>query len=118
MHSEKIPTELLKYELRKMQLKVSEESRSSFLTFVKKVWPDFVAGEHHKIIAQKRPTWCVFENVYGHFSMGLDEVLVQMETINYATRTFVFPSSAIGARHKRDRLSNIFLSYMICSCTK
>ena len=53
MNSEKIPTELLKYELRKMQLKVSEESRSSFLTFVKKVWPDFVAGSHHKIIAKK-----------------------------------------------------------------
>ena len=49
----KIPTDLLKYELRKLQLKVSEESRSSFLTFVKKVWPEFIAGEHHKIIAKK-----------------------------------------------------------------
>ena len=49
----KIPTDLLKYELRKLQLKVSEESRSSFLTFVKKVWPEFVAGSHHKIIAEK-----------------------------------------------------------------
>ena len=29
--------------------------------------------------------------------MGLDEVLVQMETINYATRTFIVPSSSIGA---------------------
>jgi len=36
--------------------------------------------------------------------LGLDEVLFQMESINYHTRTFVFPSSAIGARHKRDRL--------------
>ena len=50
---EKIPTDLLKYELRKLQLKVAEESRSSFITFVKKVWPDFIAGEHHKIIAKK-----------------------------------------------------------------
>ena len=53
MNSEKIPTEVLKYELRKMQIKLAEESRSSFLTFVKKVWPEFVAGSHHKIIAQK-----------------------------------------------------------------
>ena len=36
-----------------MQIKVAEESRSSFLTFVKKVWPEFIAGSHHKIIAQK-----------------------------------------------------------------
>ena len=33
--------------------KTGEESRSSFLTFVKKVWPEFIAGSHHKIIAQK-----------------------------------------------------------------
>ena len=50
---EKIPTDLLKYELRNLPLKVAEESRSSFITFVKKVWPEFIAGEHHKIIAKK-----------------------------------------------------------------
>ena len=58
----------------------------------------------HRIVEQVRPTWTVFENVYGHFSMGLDEVLFQMEAINYSTRTFIVPSSSIGARHKRDRL--------------
>jgi len=58
----------------------------------------------HRIVEQVRPSWCVFENVYGHFSMGLDEVLLQMETINYATRTFIVPSSSVGALHKRDRL--------------
>ena len=57
-----------------------------------------------RIVEQVRPTWTVYENVYGHFSMGLDEVLFQMEAINYSTRTFVLPSSAIGARHKRDRV--------------
>ena len=58
----------------------------------------------HKLIEQIRPTYCVFENVYGHISLGLDEVLFAMESINYHTRTFVLPSSAIGARHKRERL--------------
>ena len=53
MKINKIPTDLLKYELRNLQLKVSEESRSSYLTFVKKVWPEFIAGSHHKIFAQK-----------------------------------------------------------------
>ena len=58
----------------------------------------------HKLIKQIRPTYCVFENVYGHLSLGLDEVLFAMESLNYHTRTFVLPSSAIGARHKRERL--------------
>jgi len=58
----------------------------------------------HRIIEQTRPTYCVFENVYGHVSMGLDEVLFEMERINYHTRQFVVSASSVGARHKRDRL--------------
>ena len=53
MMNSKFPTDLLKYELRNLQIKVAQESRSSYLTFVKKVWPDFIAGIHHKIFAQK-----------------------------------------------------------------
>ena len=53
MNNSKIPTDLLKYELRNLQIKVAQESRSSYLTFVKKVWPDFIAGKHHKIFAKK-----------------------------------------------------------------
>ena len=33
--------------------------------------------------------------------MGLDEVLFKMESIDYCTRTFVFPSSSIGAWHEK-----------------
>jgi len=58
----------------------------------------------HKLIKQIRPTYCVFENVYGHLSLGLDEVLFAMENLNYQTRTFVVSASSIGARHKRDRV--------------
>ena len=53
MISNTIPTDVLKYELRNLQLKVAQESRSSYLTFVKKVWPEFITGSHHKIIAKK-----------------------------------------------------------------
>ena len=53
MKKDKIPTDLLKYELRNLQIKIAEEARSSYLTFVKKVWPDFITGSHHKIIAKK-----------------------------------------------------------------
>jgi len=58
-----------------------------------------------RIIAQKRPAWVVLENVYGHLSLGLDEVLNDLESKKYATRTFILSSGAIvGAPHKRDRL--------------
>jgi hypothetical protein len=43
----------LKLKLRLAQLQANEACRDDFLTFVKKVWPDFIAGRHHKIIAEK-----------------------------------------------------------------
>ena len=52
MNNENLPTEYLKYKLRSLQIKMAEESRSSFLKFVKKVWPEFIAGYHHKIVAK------------------------------------------------------------------
>ena len=58
----------------------------------------------HEIVKQVRPSYCVFENVYGHISLGLDEVLLRMEDINYHTRAFVISAASIGARHKRDRV--------------
>ena len=57
-----------------------------------------------RIVAQTRPAFTVFENVYGHLSMGLDNVLNAMETEGYATRAFIVPASGVGARHKRDRI--------------
>ena len=58
-----------------------------------------------RIIAQKRPAWVVLENVYGHLSLGLDEVLNDLESKEYSTRTFILPSGAIvGAPHRRQRI--------------
>ena len=57
-----------------------------------------------RIVAQTRPTFTVFENVYGHISMGLDKVLNGMESEGYTVRPFIVPASGIGARHKRDRI--------------
>ena len=58
----------------------------------------------HEIVKQVRPSYCVYENVYGHISLGLDEVLLRMEDINYHTRTFVISAASVGARHRRDRV--------------
>jgi DNA (cytosine-5)-methyltransferase 1 len=56
-----------------------------------------------EIVAQTRPTYAVFENVYGHISLGLDKVLSQMGSLDYATATFVIPATSFRP-HKRDRL--------------
>jgi DNA (cytosine-5)-methyltransferase 1 len=63
------------------------------------IWPYI-----RKIIASKRPAWCVFENVYGHIALGLDEVLLDLEAEGYATRTFIVPACGVDAPHRRDRL--------------
>ena len=63
------------------------------------IWPYIFS-----IIQKKRPSWTVFENVYGHITMGLDTVLTDLESEGYATRTFIIPACAVGAPHKRDRL--------------
>ena len=43
----------LKLELRLARLEKNEKCQNDFLTFVKTVWPDFIAGRHHRIIAEK-----------------------------------------------------------------
>jgi DNA (cytosine-5)-methyltransferase 1 len=63
------------------------------------IWPFLF-----KIIARKRPTWVVCENVYGHVALGLDKVLADLESEGYATRTFIVPACSKNAHHRRDRL--------------
>jgi len=63
------------------------------------IWPYIL-----QIVASKRPTWCVFENVYGHLTLGLDQVLLDLEAEGYATRTFIVPACSVDAPHKRDRI--------------
>ena len=63
------------------------------------IWPYI-----REIVAQKRPAWCVFENVSGHVSMGLDQVLLDLEANGYATRPFIVPACGVDAPHRRDRV--------------
>ena len=53
----KLPPDVRK-DFMKMALKLNEKKKiskvnSDFLSFVKHIWPDFIQGEHHKIIAKK-----------------------------------------------------------------
>ena len=63
------------------------------------IWPYIL-----QIVAHKRPAFCIFENVYGHVSMGLDQVLLDLEAEGYATRPFIVPACAVDAPHRRDRV--------------
>ena len=63
------------------------------------LWP-----EMFRLIRECRPTWVVGENVAGIISLGLDEVLSDLESEGYATRTFNIPACAVGAPHIRQRL--------------
>jgi DNA (cytosine-5)-methyltransferase 1 len=63
------------------------------------IWPEIFT-----IVQAKQPTWCVFENVSGHISLGLDQVLSDLEGENYAVQPFVIPACAVNAPHRRDRV--------------
>ena len=63
------------------------------------IWPEIFA-----IVQAKRPRWCVFENVFGHVSMGLDQVLSDLEGENYTCQAFIIPACALDAPHRRDRI--------------
>lgn len=63
------------------------------------IWPWLL-----KIVALKRPKFCVFENVNGHIALGLDKVIHDLEGEDYAVTTLIIPASSVGAPHKRERL--------------
>jgi DNA (cytosine-5)-methyltransferase 1 len=63
------------------------------------LWP-----EMHRIITQAKPTWIICENVYGHVTLGLDEVLADLEAGGYTSQSFIVPSMANGANHRRNRV--------------
>jgi DNA (cytosine-5)-methyltransferase 1 len=63
------------------------------------LWPEFA-----RLVAELRPAWVIGENVAGHISMGLDNVLSDLERQGYACRSFVIPACAVDAPHRRDRV--------------
>ena len=64
------------------------------------LWPEMV-----RVIKELRPTWVVGENVAGIIKMALSDILYELEACGYRTRTFLIPACAVGARHRRYRVS-------------
>lgn len=69
------------------------------------LWPEF-----SRLVAELRPAWVIGENVAGHISMGLDDVLFDLEGQGYAARSFVIPACAVDAPHRRDRVWTVAYS--------
>ena len=63
------------------------------------LWP-----EMRRIVGEVRPAWVLAENVAGHITLGLDQVLADLEADGYAGRAIVVPACAVDAPHRRDRV--------------
>jgi DNA (cytosine-5)-methyltransferase 1 len=51
-----------------------------------------------------RPVRCFFENVEGHISLGLRQVIDDLERLGYQTAWGIFSASEVGAPHQRKRV--------------
>ena len=51
-----------------------------------------------------RPVRCFFENVEGHISLGLREVIEDLESLGYQTAWGIFSAAGVGAPHQRKRV--------------
>ena len=57
-----------------------------------------------EIIRSSRPDWVLAENVAGHISMGIDQVLSDLESEDYTVQPLIIPACAVDAPHRRDRV--------------
>lgn len=63
------------------------------------LWPFIADG-----IARMRPGLCFFENVEGHITLGLRNVLHDLGGLGYRTTWGVFSAAEVGAPHQRKRV--------------
>lgn len=62
------------------------------------LWPEML-----RVISELQPTWVIGENVAGIISMALDQVLSDLEDINYTCQAIIIPACSVNAPHRRDR---------------
>lgn len=63
------------------------------------LWPEML-----RVIKEFRPNWVIAENVVGLINMGLDEVLLDLESEGYTTQSFVIPAAGLDGSHRRERV--------------
>ena len=63
------------------------------------LWPEVA-----RIIRACQPAWVLLENVPGLISLGLDDVLSDLDSAGYESAACVYPAAAVGAPHERERV--------------
>jgi len=63
------------------------------------LWPWIADG-----IAILRPRFCFFENVEGHVTLGLRDVIEDLGRMGYRTTWSIFSAAEVGAPHQRKRV--------------
>jgi DNA (cytosine-5)-methyltransferase 1 len=63
------------------------------------LWP-----EYRRLIDELRPRWVIGENVPGIRTTILDQVLSDLENLNYSTGALIIPACAFDAPHRRERV--------------
>ena len=93
MEAQEVTAKRLKLELRLEQLKKIDYSKNNFLYIVKQMWPEFIAGAHHKIIADK---------LEGIATGELKRLIVNMPPRHTKSEfaSYLFPAWMIGRKPK------------------
>ncbi len=63
------------------------------------LWPQMC-----RLVQELRPAWVIGENVAGFISMGLDNVLFDLEAIGYTAESIVIPACSVERDHRRERV--------------
>jgi site-specific DNA-cytosine methylase len=63
------------------------------------LWPFIANG-----IRILQPQFCFFENVEGHITLGLREVIGELESMGYKVSWGIFSAREVGAPHQRKRV--------------
>jgi DNA (cytosine-5)-methyltransferase 1 len=72
------------------------------------LWPWIADG-----IRLLQPRMCFFENVEGHISLGLREVVGELEQMGYKVSWGIFSAREVGAPHQRKRV--FILAHLKCA---
>ena len=77
------------------------------------LWPHI-----SRAISVLRPKYAVLENVRGHVSLGLSQVIADLSIIGYDTRWGLVRASDVGAPHQRARIFIVATIDFLCvSCS-
>ncbi len=69
------------------------------------LWPHV-----YRILGEVKPTLVFLENVSGHLTLGYDQVVADLDALDYAVATGLFTASEVGGSQERQRLFTVACS--------